>query len=113
SSQPRRASRLRRETGRVQGISPWSSACEAVDGLEHLIGGMNNTGIRFVGTLRQNHLNEFANNVDVGVLKGALLNCAKSFRAAGRADDGIAGRRGLQKIVVADTAETARIRKRG
>src|SRR5690348_13658677 len=48
--------------------------CEAVEGLEHFVGGAYDAGIRFVGALREDHVDEFGDDIDVGLLDVALLN---------------------------------------
>src|SRR5437763_1739090 len=58
------------------------SAAETVDGLEHLVGGADDTGIRFVGALRDDHLDKFADDVHIGIFEDALLNGAKAFGTA-------------------------------
>ena len=47
---------------------------ETVDGLKHLIRRMNDARIRFIRALREDHLDEFTDDVYVGILEHALLN---------------------------------------
>src|SRR6185437_12210031 len=87
--------------------------CEAVERLEHFVGGAYDAGIRFVGALREDHVDEFGDDIDVGLLDITLLNRAKAFGSSGRADNRIArSSRGREKIL-ADAIEPAGILKRG
>ena len=47
---------------------------ETVDGLEHLIRRMNYARVRFIRALREDHLDEFTDNVHIGILEHALLD---------------------------------------
>src|SRR5579883_3275866 len=94
-------------------VSHSGSGREAVDGLEHLIRGVDHAGIGFVGALRQDHLDEFADHIHIGIFKEALLQRAETLRAAGYAYDGIAGGCGLEEVVVPGAAESAGIGEGG
>src|SRR5271157_541281 len=82
----------------------WESACEAIDGLEHFIGGADYARVGLVRTLGKNHLNEFRDHVNVGVFERTLDDGSKTFGAAGSADDGIAGSGGFREVVVSSAA---------
>src|SRR5215831_5505133 len=73
------------------GHEPLFLGAEAVKYLEHFVGRLYYPRVRFVGTLRQDHLNEFLNNVDVGLLEHPLLQSAKPVRPTRVSDDGLAG----------------------
>src|SRR5258708_21979046 len=90
-----------------------SSAGQSVDCLEHFIGSANNTRIRFIGTLSNDHLNKFADHIHVGVFQHALLDAAQSFTASRRANNGISGSSRFQEIIVPRAVQPARIGKGG
>src|SRR5581483_4621881 len=46
---------------------------QVVHHLEHLVGGAHHARVRFIGALRQNHLDEFLHHVDVRKFQHALL----------------------------------------
>ena len=73
---------------------------------------MNDAGVRFVGTLRQDHLDEFRHHIHVGVLNITLLNRAQAFGTARGSDDGIPRSCGLQQKIAADAVQAAGIGKR-
>src|SRR5690349_806142 len=86
---------------------------QAVEGLEHFVGGAYDAGIRFVGALREDHVDEFGDDIDVGLLDVALLNRAKAFGSSGRADNGVARSSGGREEILADAIEPAGILKCG
>ena len=57
------------------------------------------------------HLNEFFDDVHIGLLEHALLNGTKALRPSGRAHDGIAGSGRGQKQILTDTVQAAGVGK--
>src|SRR5215470_7174148 len=84
---------------------------EVVDQLQHLICGLHHARVRFVGTLRHDHLNELIDHADVGLLEIALLDLPQTVGAAWRTDHRVARGRGGEKEVFPDTVQAARIGK--
>ncbi len=80
--------------------------------MKHLIGRLNHLGVRFVGALGENHLHEFLDDVDIGLLERALLDRSETFVAAGSAENRIAGCRGRKEQVLTDAIQAAGICKR-
>src|SRR5438445_7236704 len=89
-----------------------TSTPEIVNLLEHLVGGGDHPRIRFVGTLRQDHLDELFHHVHVRAFEHTLLNFAQALGSAGSADNRIARGRGHEKQVLANAVEPAGIRKK-
>ena len=83
-----------------------------VDVLKHLVGSLNNLRIGLIGALRQDHLDEFFNYVDVGLFERALLNCAETFAAARCSKNCVAGRRCRRKQILPCAIQSAGICKR-
>src|SRR5579863_7557130 len=77
--------------------------------LHHLVGGGHHARVRFIGALRQDHLHELLDNIDIRLLENSLLQAAQALRAARRTDDGVARSRGRQINVLANAVQPAGI----
>src|ERR1700722_4351221 len=73
---------------------------------------MNNLGVAFVGTLRQDHLHKLRNHVHVRVLQIPLLECSHASASAWNIRNGIARRLSLCKEISTDGIKPARIGER-
>src|SRR5271157_1812568 len=92
------------------GFMDWplpSLASQAVDVLQHLIGGVDHARVGFIGALRHDHLHEFVDHADIGLLEHALHDRAQAFAAARGSDHGIARRGGGEKQVAAGRVQAS------
>ena len=86
-------------------------ASETVQILKHFVRGFHHSRVRLIRPLRENHLHEFLNHIDVGLLHKTLLQASQSFCPAGSADDGISGSGGGKHQVVTNAVQAAGIGK--
>ena len=79
----------------------------------HVVGRLDDLGVRFVGPLRQHHLHKLGHHVHVRVLQIPLLQRSQALGPAGIAQHRVAGaERGLQQVR-AHALQAAGVGKRG
>ena len=79
----------------------------------HVVGNVHDLRVALVGALREDHLNELFDDIDIGVLEISLLQCSHASVAAGTVRDGISGGCRLFKEIAADGVEAAGVGEGG
>src|ERR1700722_5213893 len=77
--------------------------------LVHIVGSLDYFGVRFVGALAGDQVDELVDNADVRLLYIALLEGSETLGAAGNADDRIAGCVCRKVQAIADGIEAGRV----